>query len=108
MDTIRYFKLTNKGGFVARIHVSYRRDGEENWKEWSGSGDICLHAEKTQDLSAVGIEDGTRVRLIAFVAGGIDKLANEEYIFSASASKTASYKITGTTLISTLSLEGCS
>lgn len=107
MDTIRYFKLSNKGGFVTRIHVRYRNEGEENWKEWSGSGDICIDAERTQDLKDLGIANGTHVNLLAFVVWGSDHTASEEYIFSSESGKTASYEISGTTLINHLKLISC-
>lgn len=109
MDTIRYFKLQNAGGFVARINVTYRLDGEGNWRKWKPSGyaDICLGAERTQDLKELGIPNGTHVRLIAFVALGKDNHAKEEYVFSSGDGKTASYKISGTTLINDLKLLSC-
>lgn len=110
MDMIRYFKLQNAGGFVAHIDVSYQPYGKKDWETWKPSGyaDICLGAERTQDLKELGIVDGTPVRLIAFVALGKDNHAKEEYIFSSSSGKTASYRISGTTLSNKLRLLGCS
>lgn len=109
MDTIRYFKLQNSGGFVARINVSYRPDGEQNWKTWKPSdyADICAGGERTQDLTELGIPDGTHVRLVAFVALGKDHQAEQEFIFSSDGRKTASYEVSGTTLINHLKLLSC-
>ncbi len=107
MNTVRYFKLHNSGGFVARLYVDHRRDEGQNWNIWKPSGyaDICAGAERTLDLRETGIENGSHVRLFAFVAGGVDKTAGEEYIFDPNASSTAVYKISGTTLIDSLSLQ---
>ena len=109
METIRYIKLKNKGGFVAKIHVSYRPEGEKSWKTWSPSGyaDICAAAERTQDLKELGIADGSHVRLKAFVALGKDNLADEEYLFFSSSGATAAYEISGTTLINKRQLVSC-
>lgn len=107
MNTVRYLKLHNSGGFVARLYVDHRGVNEESWSLWEPSdyADICAGAERTVDLLDTGIEDGAHVRLFAFVAGGVDKTAAEEYIFDVCASSTAVYKISGTTLINSLSLQ---
>ncbi len=107
MNTVRYFKLHNSGGFVARLCVDHRRDDEQNWSVWKPSGyaDICAGAERTVDLKGTGIEDGSHVRLFAFVAGGADKTAGEEYIFDPNASGMAAYEISGTTLNNSLKLK---
>jgi len=107
MNTIRYFKLHNSGGFVARLYVNHRRDDEQNWSLWKPSdyADICAGAERTVDLKEIGIESGSHVRLFAFVAGGVDRTAGEEYIFDPNASSTAAYEISGPTLINSLTLK---
>ncbi len=107
MKTVRYFKLHNSGGFVARLYVDHRRDDEQTWSIWKPSGyaDICAGAERTQDLKEAGIENGSHVRLFAFVAGGVDKTAGEEYIFDPNSSSMAVYEISGTTLINSLTLK---
>ena len=100
MDSIRYFKLANKGAFVTRIYVKYRLEGEKEWKKWKPSGyaDICTAAERTQDLRELGIPDGTHVRLFAYVALGNDNESDEEFLYVSSSGETASYQISGTTL----------
>lgn len=109
MDTIRYIKLQNAGGFVTRINVRYRPGDSGDWKTWKPSGyaDICAGAERTQDLKDLGIPDGTHVSLTAFVVLGKDNEAKEEYRFFSSDGKTASYKISGTTLSNKLRLLSC-
>ena len=106
MDAVRYFKLENSGGFIARIHVNYRIGGEESWKIWKPAGyaDICASGERTQDLKELDIEDGSHVRLVAFIRGGSDQIAAEEYIFYSNIGRTAAYKVSGTTLDSKLNL----
>ena len=58
MENIRYIKLKNKGGFVAKITVQYKgkhTDEHGNvsydaeWKSWHSDGyrDICAAAERT-------------------------------------------------------------
>ena len=100
MDSIRYFKLANKGAFVTRIYVNYRLESEKEWKKWKPSGysDICAAAERTQDLKELGIPDGTHVRLLAYVALGHDNESDEEFLYVSSSGETASYQISGTTL----------
>ena len=62
MENIRYIKLKNKGGFVAKITVQYKgkhTDEHGNvsydaeWKSWHSDGyrDICAAAERTVDLT---------------------------------------------------------
>ena len=108
MDTIRYFRLKNAGGFTAGIKVSYR-DGKGDWvtRGPSGYADIRCGEERTQDLRDLGIAEGAHVRLIALVHFGKDNYANEEYVFSSGEGKTASYRLSGTTLISKLELLDC-
>jgi len=117
MDTVRYFKLKNWGGFVAQIQVLYKEkktDSEGNlsydaeWKTWSPSGyhDICVDAERTSDLySDANLPEGAQVKLKAVVCGGQDKTASETYEYSSSSGKMAAYKISGTTCSNSLQLE---
>lgn len=115
MDTVRYFKLQNTGGFVAQIEVEYKKKNTDTsgnvsydaeWNSWKPSGyhDICVHAERTVDLcSDAKIPEGSQVRLRAVVKGGKDK-TSDQYVYQQASPNTASYKISGTTLINSLTL----
>ena len=112
MKKIRYFKLTNKGWFVAQMQVIWTgNDGKGNVShgtyEPSGYHDICIHAERTIDLAdkSTKIPDGAQVQLKVEVIAGKDKTATEKFIFSKDAGDTACYKISGTTLSNTLKLQ---
>lgn len=106
MDAVRYYKLRNQGLFVSRLYVNYRPGGEESWKTWKPAGyaDICIGGERTQDLKELGIEDGSHVRLIAYIAAGSEQIAMEEYIFYSNAGRTASYMVSGDVVYSSLEL----
>ncbi len=113
MDNIRYIKLKNTGGFVARIEVQYKgkhTDAQGNvsydaeWKSWHSDGyrDICASAERTVDLTDSNIPDGAQVRLKAIVKLGSDCTSKDQYIYNKTSSKSAVYKVSGTTLINSL------
>lgn len=113
MDDMRYMKLKNKGGFVARIEIQYKEkksDSQGNisydaeWKSWHSDGyrDICAAAERTVDLNDSNIPDGSQVRLKAIVKLGSDRVSEEQYIYNKTSSKSAVYEISGTTLINKL------
>ena len=118
METVRYFRLRNAGAFVARIEVvCYVEEGENASKhvaEPTGYHDILASAERTVDLAELRYKDssgkerpipeGATVRLKAFVKWGTDKTAKEEYAYSSSSGAMKTYKISGTTLNSTLAL----
>ena len=93
MENIRYIKLKNKGGFVAKITVQYKgkhTDEHGNvsydaeWKSWHSDGyrDICAAAERTVDLTDSDIPDGSQVRLKAVIVAGRDHTASEQYIYN--------------------------
>lgn len=113
MDDIRYIKLKNKGGFVARIEVQYKEkhdDGhgnisyDANWKSWHSDGyrDVCAAAERTVDLTDSGIPNDSQVRLKVIVKLGSDCTSQDQYIYNKTSSKTAVYEVSGTTLINSL------
>ena len=117
-EKIRYFKVHNAGAFVARIHVLCSvRDGKVlkrvELKE-PGYQDICASTERTVDLAdlrytdSAGHEhplaDGAPVQLKVVVVAGKDKTAEEEFAFSPRSGAMKTYKISGTTLNSTLAL----
>jgi len=115
MDTVRYFKLRNTGGFVARIAVLYKKKHTDehgnisydaNWSEWNPSGyhDICAGAERTSDLKEIGLPEGSQVQLKAKVVAGKGK-TSDTYEYSSVGGKMASYKISGTTLSNSLERE---
>ena len=110
MENIRYIKLKNKGGFVAKITVQYKgkhTDEHGNvsydaeWKSWHSDGyrDICAAAERTVDLTDSDIPDGSQVRLKAVIVAGRDHTASEQSIYNKESSKMAFYKVSGTTYI---------
>ncbi len=116
MNSIRYFKLKNDGGFVARIKVLYKNMNNEGgnvsydaeWIEWEMKGydDICVCGERTVDLKDVSeIKEGAVVKLKAVVVLGKDKIASEVFDFYKDASDMATYRISGTTLKPKLSLQ---
>lgn len=111
MSNIRYYKLQNKGAFVARMKVIWNHtDGgndSHGTYEPSGYHDICAAAERTIDLKSAEIPNGAKVQLKVDVVLGKDKTASEKYIYSEDAGDMASYKITGTTLINSLKLIDC-
>lgn len=113
MGDIRYITLQNKGAFVARIEVEYKAkhtDKQGNvsydakWKSWHSDGyrDICAAAERTVDLTGSSIPDESQVRLKAIVKLGSDCASNDQYIYNKTSSKSAVYKVGGTTLINSL------
>lgn len=107
--TIRHFKLSNKGGFVAHMQIIWssndgKGDRDQGLYEPSGYHDICANAEREIDLKDTGIPNGATVQLKVDVVGGKDKKAEELFEYNDSCGDVAEYKISGTTLISTLSL----
>lgn len=113
MSDIRYIKLKNEGGFVARIQIQYKarrvdHDGnvsfDAKWQKWHTDGyrDICVGQDRTVDIADAHIPDGSFVRLKAEVILGDGKLG-DTYVFQTSSTTTISYKISGTTLSNTLS-----
>ena len=117
-EEIRYFRLRNKGAFVARMHVICSvRDGKVVKRvELSDLGhqDILAAAERTVDLADLrykdsagnehAIPEGAPVQLKVVVVLGQDKTAEEEFAFSLRGGAMKTYKISGTTLNSTLAL----
>ena len=117
-EKIRYFRLRNNGAFVARMHVICSvRDGKIVKRlEPSDLGHhgILAAAERTVDLAGLrctdssgnghAIADGAPVQLKVVVVLGQDKTAEEEFAFSLRGGAMKTYKISGTTLNSTLAL----
>ncbi|MDD3252146.1 MAG: hypothetical protein PHV18_06270 [Lachnospiraceae bacterium] len=111
---VRYFKLHNTGGFVARIIVHYKEkykspagiiSYDAEWKNWESPNysDICASSERTVDLkNDVNLKSGTLVKLRAYVMAGTDREAGEQYTYDEDSGKTAAYEISGTTLTSKL------
>lgn len=106
MATIDQFKLTNNGGFVARIYCEYRDSSSNKWVQVKCTGDITLGCSKTVELGACGVPNGATVRLMAFVVSGADKTGAEEFTFQKGCNAIAQYKISGTTLINKLKYLG--
>lgn len=115
MNDIRYITLQNKGAFVARIEIQYKEKKSDNqgnisysadWKSWHSDGyrDVCAAAERTVDLTGSNIPDGAQVRLKAIVKLGSDCTSKDQYIYNKTSSKSAVYKVSGTTLINSLEL----
>lgn len=104
VNTIRYFRLHNSGGFVARIQVVWSHNGKKDIYKGSGYRDICIHGERTLDLTTTGIPDGATVQLKADVRLGRDNTAFETFTYRKNAGETASYDVSGTTLDNELTL----
>ncbi len=113
MDKVRYFKLENTGGFVAKIEIQYKaRRVDDNgnvsydadWHKWDTGGyrDICAGGERTVDLADAGFPDGSQVRLKAVVVWGKDK-TGDVYLYQNNSNTMISYKISGTTQFNSLS-----
>lgn len=107
MEKIRYMKLKNEGGFVARMKILWEgSDGKGNIGhgeyEEDSYHDICIHAERSIDLSETNIPDNSEVQLKAVVVLGKDKTADEKFIYSKDSCEKATYEISGTTLINKL------
>ncbi len=102
---IRYFKLKNSGAFISRMKIEWTHmDGSHESRgtyEPNGYHDICAGAERTIDMNEAGIPNNSTVKLKAVVVGGKDK-TSESYAYAATNSDTASYEISGTTLINKL------
>lgn len=112
MERIRYFRLHNNGAFVARMRIICisMDDGHEYEIEQEGYHDICVGAERTFDLQndAKGnIKPNDLVKLEVVVVLGKNNTAREMFMYDPSSSKMADYTISGTTLINTLTFNGC-
>ncbi len=116
MNTVRYFKLINGGGFVAQIVIEYREKQtddkgdisyEAQWKSWFTEGyrDILQFAERTVDLLHDSpIPDGSQVRIHVYVAAGTSDPAPQQFVYDKNSASMACYSITGTTLNNSLNL----
>lgn len=105
MRTIGKFKLSNQGGFVAKLQFSYiDQDGERQHKD--GTGSILLGQSETADPGDYGVPDGAMVALYVFVVWGTDNLANQMFTYKKGSPETADYTISGTTLSNHLGLTG--
>jgi hypothetical protein len=106
---VRHIKLSNKGGFVARMQIIWSYDNGADNKdrgvyEPSGYHDVCAGAEREIDLKDTGIPNGSTVQLKVDVVAGKDKTADELFEYNESCGEIAEYKISGTTLIDKLTL----
>ena len=109
MNELRYFKLKNKGAFVARMRILWNAVDDTGKKysgeyEPSGYHDICAEAERIIDLTDANIPNGAEVYLKAIVVMGKDNTASERYIYQKNSAMTASYEISKTTLNNKLEL----
>lgn len=106
IKTIKSFCLRNNGGFVAKIQVGYITEDLKRKIVDEKSVDITLGKSLTVDIGSYGIKDGQTCFMRAFVVSGNDKDSEESFIYSSSSKATATYTITGTTLISHLRFDG--
>jgi hypothetical protein len=107
---VRHIKLSNKGAFVARMQIIWNfNDGKGTVGQGTydplGYHDVCVAAEREIDLKDTGIPNGSIVQLKVDVVFGKDKKADELFEYDNSCEETAEYKISGTTLSNTLSLD---
>ena len=107
IEKARAFTLHNEGAFVAHIQLKWTnpKDGSKGKYEQSGYHDICIHAERTVNLSDTGIPLGSTVYLHVDVVAGKDNEADEAFDY-AEDGKTADYTISGWTLRNTLTFNG--
>lgn len=108
-NEIKSFTLHNSGAFVARMQINWidPASGNKGTYEPSGYHDICVGAERTINIAETDIPDGALVCLKAIVVLGSDKDANHYFLYKSDASATASYTISGTTLMNHLDFNGC-
>lgn len=92
------FKLTNKGGYVARMEIYGIHSNGRSYKCKIG-GDICIHGDRSVDLSnRADFVEGDIVYLKAVVVGGDDREAAERFIYRKGCDKRAEYTVGGTIL----------
>lgn len=95
-EKIRYFRLKNKDGVVARMQIIWTLGNTTKGYEESGYHDICALGERTIDMVLSDVPDGATVQLKAKVMLGKNKTASEKFIYSSNAAKTAYYELSGT------------
>jgi hypothetical protein len=96
--------LKNGGGFVAKLHVIAAPAAGGNGTTYQDNNDIPLGQERTVDLSAMNVPEGSKVKLKAIVVWGNDNEAQQAFTYKKGCGKTARYSITGTTLSNELGL----
>jgi len=103
-DLIGFISLKNDALFVVRLEFEYL-DRRGTWVHAGGTGDITLGKTKKASPGDYGVQDGSTVRLKAWVAGGSDKYSSEEFTYKTGIESTAYYTISGTTLINNLKFD---
>lgn len=93
---VRYFKLKNRGWFIAHIKVKWKHEamGCVSRGEYTTKTDIRKEAEGTLDLSTLNIPDDAIVRMIGEVQAGKDNPGDELFTYKADSGKMVTYKMT--------------
>ena len=95
VNGFRYVTLQNKGAFVVRmkLQITNPQGVTMTWNV----GSFAVNKSKTVDLSKVASKVGTKIVLIAEAVAGRTKKSGVFY-YHPDSTKTASYKVSGTTL----------
>lgn len=96
VNGFRYVTLQNKGAFVVRMKLQITDPQTGSSFTWS-AGSFAVNKSKTVDLSTLTSKVGAKIVLVADVVAGKTKKSGVFY-YHPDSTKTASYKVSGTTL----------
>ena len=96
--------LKNSGGNVVRIQFSYLDDDGEKKLTRQGR-DITLGYSPTEDPGDFGVPNGSTVYMHVFVIWGIEREAEQAFVYEKGNTSVARYTFTSTAISSTLTLE---
>ena len=104
-DHVRYITCTNRGGYVAKLRVHYKKPGSTSW-ESTTSGSFALGGKKTYDLvSELNLPLNTMVQVEVVVTLGKNNKSSNILRVHPGTTKTANFTCSGTTLSNKLSME---
>lgn len=106
MKSIGKMKLQNFGGFIAKLRFEYYDEDKNIWIQTNETGNIALGFSKEVKPGDYGVPDNSLCRLYAFVLWGTDKLSKEMFKYEQNNTKTACYRISGTTQDNSLTFIG--
>lgn len=103
MYSVRYFKLSNDVGCIARMRILWKKDSASGEYKLPGDPDVLYNAERTIDLNVqTDIPSGARVELYVEIAVCKDQRANEEFIFDPECGQMVCYLLDGSITSNTL------
>ena len=105
MQQIRGFVLKNQGGFVCAGKISYIDDGGGDGMT-DDYGKEPLGQSETMDAAAKNVPDGSIMRLYIWIEAGDDRTGAPYFLCDYSSPDFAHYTVSGTTLNSTVKLDG--